>query len=136
MGVKTFAVIAAACAAAGAAAPSAAQDLRAPMTTFFMEVPLDARSPKEQAPNFGLQFQGSRPYQALRVDQKMFRLLPAIAGVEATWIIAGAVGVAAVASIAHKDKGTEQQLNQDKQLQQQQMQQQGQPSSGPCACVP
>ena len=117
MGVKSLAVIAAACAAAGVAAPGYAQELRAPMTTFFMEIPLDARSPKEQAPNFGLQFQGSRPYQTLRVDQNLFRFLPAIAGVEGTWIVAGAVGVVAVAGITHKDKGTSQQLQQDQQQQ-------------------
>ena len=129
MGVKSLAVIAAACAAAGVAAPGYAQELRAPMTTFFMEIPLDARSPKEQAPNFGLQLQGSRPYQTLRIDQKMFRFLPALAGVEATWIVAGAVGVVAVASIAHKDSGTSQQLQQ-----QQQQQAQDQPATGPCTC--
>lgn len=129
MGVKSLAVIAVACAAAGAAAPSHAQDFRAPMTTFFMEVPLDARSPKEQAPNFGLQFQGSRPYQTLRVDQKMFRFLPAIAGIEGTWLVAGAVGVVAVASISHKDSGTSQQLQQ-----QQQQQAQNQPPATPCTC--
>lgn len=129
MGIKSLAIIAAACAAAGAAAPSQAQDFRAPTTTFFMEIPLDARSPKEQAPNFGLQLQGSRPYETLRVDQRMFRFLPALAGVEATWIIAGAVGVVAVASISHKDSGTSQQLEQQKQ---QQMQQQ--PPGDPCVC--
>ena len=117
MGVRSLAVIAAACAAAGMAAPGYAQDLRAPMTTFFMEIPLDSRSPQEQAPNFGLQFQGSRPYQTLRLDQKMFRFLPAIAGVEATWIVAGAVGVVAVAAITRKDKGTSQQLQQQQQQQ-------------------
>jgi hypothetical protein len=129
MRIKSLAVIAAACAAAGAAGPGHAQDFRAPMTTFFMEIPLDARSPKEQAPNFGLQLQGSQPYQALRVDRNLFRLLPAVAGVEATWIIAGAVGVVAVASITHKDQGTSQQLEQQKQ---QQMQQQ--PPTTPCVC--
>jgi hypothetical protein len=132
MGVKSLAVIAAACAAAGVAAPGHAQDFRAPMTTFFMEIPLDARSPKAQAPNFGLQFQGSRPYPALRVDRNLFRFLPAIAGVEATWIVAGAVGVVAVASIAHKDPGTSQQLEQQKQQQMQQQTQQ--PPTDPCVC--
>lgn len=117
MGVRSLAVVAAACAAAGVAGPGHAQDFRAPMTTFFMEIPLDARSPGEQAPNFGLQFQGSRPYQTLRVDRKMFRFLPAVAGVEATWIVAGAVGVVAVASITRKDPGTSQQLQQQQQQQ-------------------
>lgn len=116
MGVKSLAVLAAAC-AAGLAAPCQAQELRAPMTTFFMEIPLDARSAREQRPNFGLQLQGSRAYQSLRVDRRMFELLPVLAGVEATWIVAGAVGVVAVASLAGKDKATSQHLDQDKQQQ-------------------
>jgi hypothetical protein len=90
------------------------------MTTFFMEIPLDVRSPAQQA-NFGLQLQGSRPYQSLRIDRKMFNLLPALAGIEATWVVAGAVGVVAVASIAHKDKGTTQQLEREKEQQRQQI---------------
>jgi hypothetical protein len=120
MGVRSLAVIATACAAAAFAAPCEAQELRAPMTTFFMEIPLDARAPAQHA-NFGLQLQGSRPYQSLRIDRKMFRFLPALAGIEATWVIAGAVGVVAVASIAHKDKGTTQQLEQQKEQQRQQI---------------
>lgn len=117
MGIKSLAVISAAC-AAGLAAPCPAQELRAPGTMFFMELPLDARSPAEQHPNFGLQLQGGRPYQTVRVDQRMFRLLPeAIAGIDTTWIVAGAVGVVAVASIAGKDKGTSQQLDAEKQQQ-------------------
>jgi hypothetical protein len=119
--------------------PAHAQDLRTPMTTFFMEIPLDARSAKEQAPNYGLQFQGSRPYQSVRIDRKLFNFLPAVAGIEGMWIVAGAVGVVAVASIAHQDKGTTQQLNQQKAQQQQvqqQQQQQQQQSHDPCVCVP
>jgi hypothetical protein len=115
MGIKSFAILAAACAAA--AVPCSAQEMRTPMTTFFMELPLDARSPREQMPNFGLQLQGSRPYQSLRIDQKTLNFLPALGGIEATWIVAGAVGVAAVASIAHKDKGTSQQMAEQKQQQ-------------------
>lgn len=116
MAIKSLAVLAAACAAA-LAAPCQAQELRAPMTMVFMEIPLDARSPKEQRPNFGLQLQGSRAYQSLRVDRRMFEFLPVIAGVEGTWILAGAVGLVAVASIAGKDSATSQQLAQQKQQQ-------------------
>lgn len=117
MGAKSLAMVAAAY-AVSLAAPCYSQEFRTPMTMFFMEVPLDARSPKELAPNFGLQLQGSRPYQSLRVDQRMlqsFNFLPA--GIEATWLVAGAVGVVAVAGIAHKDKGTEQQMDAQKQQQ-------------------
>ena len=119
MGVKSLTLVAAAC-AASLAAPCRAQELGAPMTMLFVEVPLAASSPSELRPNFGLQLQGSRPYQALRIDQRMFerfKLLPAVAGIEATWLIAGAVGVVAVASIGHKDKSTTQQLDQQKQQQ-------------------
>jgi hypothetical protein len=120
MGFKSLAVIASACALAGLAAPSEAQQLGAPITTFFMEIPLDARAPAQHA-NFGLQLQGSRPYQSLRIDRKLFRLLPSLAGIEATWVVAGAVAVVAVASIARKDKGTTQQLEQEKEQQRQQI---------------
>jgi hypothetical protein len=119
MGAKSLAMLAAAC-AASLTAPCSAQELRAPTTTFFMEIPLDARSPKEQLPNFGLQLQGSRPYQSVRVDQRTFqsfKFLPALGGIEPIWIVAGAVGVVAVASIAHQDKSTTQQLDAQKQQQ-------------------
>ena len=92
MGARSLAVIAATCAAA-VVAPGQAQELRTPSTMIFMEVPLDAKSPREQMPNFGLQLQGSRPYQSLRIDQRTlhsFNFLPD--GIEATWLVAGAVG--------------------------------------------
>jgi len=116
MGARSLAILAAAC-AASLAAPCLAQELRTPTTMFFMELPLGARTAKELAPNFGLQIQGSRPYEIVRIDRRMLGLFPALAGVEATWLVAGAVGVAAAAAIAHKDKGTAQQLDQEKQQQ-------------------
>src|SRR6266850_6471221 len=73
MVIKHLAVSAAAAAATLIAAPAFSQEFRAPMTTFFVAVPLDARSHKEFTPNFGLQFQGSRPYQAVRVDYQTFK---------------------------------------------------------------
>jgi hypothetical protein len=100
-----LAVLAAACAAA-LAAPCQAQELRAPTTLVFMEIPLDARSAKEQRPNFGLQLQGGRAYQSLRVDRKLFEFLPVLAGIEGASILAG------------KDGATSQQLAQQKQQQQ------------------
>jgi hypothetical protein len=121
MGARSLAVIAATCAAA-VVAPGQAQELRTPSTMIFMEVPLDARTVKEQMPNFGLQFQGSRPYQTLRLDQKMFRSYRpgfAFAGIEATYLVAGALGLVAVASVASKDGATTQQLTQAKAKQQQ-----------------
>lgn len=123
MGVKSLAVIAAAC-AGGVIAPAHAQEMRTPTTMVFMEIPLDAHTVREQMPNFGLLFQGSRPYQTLRLDQKMFRSFRyrpgfALAGIEATYLVAGALGLVAVASVASKDGATTQQLNQAKAKQQQ-----------------
>ena len=109
MGIKHIAVSAAAAAATLIAAPAFSQELRAPMTTFFVAIPLDASSHKEQAMNFGLQFQGMRPYQSVKVDYQTFKFLPAaIAAMEVKYIVAGAVAVGATVAIAKKDKGTSQ----------------------------
>ena len=107
MGIKHIAVSAAAAAATLIAAPAFSQELRAPMTTFFVAIPLDASSHKEQAMNFGLQFQGMRPYQSVKVDYQTFKFLPAaVAAMEVKYIVAGAVAVGAAVAVAHKDKKT------------------------------
>ena len=114
MGLKHIAVSAAAIAATLVAAPAFSQEFTTPMTKFFIAVPLDARNAKEQMPNFGLQFQGSRAYQTVTVDYNTFRLVPAaIAGaVEAKYIVAGALAVGAAVAVAKKDKGTSQSFQQ------------------------
>ena len=107
MGIKHIAVSAAAAAATLIAAPAFSQELRAPMTTFFVAIPLDASSHKEFTPNFGLQFQGMKPYQSVQVDYQTFKFLPAaLAAMEVKYIVAGAVAVGAAVAVAHKDKKT------------------------------
>jgi hypothetical protein len=107
MVIKHLAASAVAAAATLIAAPAFSQDMRAPMTTFFVSIPLDARTPKEQTPNFGLQFQGMKPYQAVQVDYQSFKFLPAvIAAMEVKYVVAGAVAIGAAAAVAHKDKKT------------------------------
>ena len=109
MGIKHIAVSAAAAAATLIAAPAFSQELRAPMTTFFVAIPLDASSHKEQAMNFGLQFQGMRPYQSVKVDYQTFKFLPgALAAMEVKYIVAGAVAVGAAVAVAKKDSKTSQ----------------------------
>jgi len=116
MGIKHLALSAAAAAATLIAAPAFSQELRAPMTTIFVAIPLDA---KEQMPNFGLQFQGMKPYQAVKVDYNSFKFLPgALAAMEIKYIVAGAVAIGAAAAVTHKDKKT------SASFQQQQAQQQ------------
>ena len=118
MRTQHFAV-AAAVAAAFVAAPAVSQEIaRAPMTTFFVSIPLDATTQKDAAPNFGLQFQGARPYQSVRVDYQTFRMLPAaLAAVEAKYIIAGAVALGAAVAVAKKDSKTSSNLAAQQQQQ-------------------
>jgi hypothetical protein len=109
MGIKHIAVSAAAAAATLIAAPAFSQELRAPMTSFFVAIPLDASTHKERAMNFGLQFQGMKPYQSVKVDYQTFKFLPAaIAAMEIKYIVAGAVAVGAAVAVSKKDKSTSQ----------------------------
>ena len=75
---------AAAATAALVAAPAMAQEIERPaITTFFISIPLDSRT---ATANFGVQFQGSRPYQFMKLDYRTFRDLPAaLAAVEAKY---------------------------------------------------
>jgi hypothetical protein len=115
----THLAVAAAVAAAFVAAPAMSQEInRAPMTTFFVTIPLDASTHKEATPNFGLQFQGSKAYQSVRVDYQTFRLLPAaIAALEVKYIVAGAVAVGAAVAVAKKDSKTSSNLQAQQQQQ-------------------
>ena len=118
MGIQHFA-FAAALAAAFVAAPAASQEIsRVPTTTFFISLPLDAATHKEAVPNFGLQFQGARPYQSVTVDYQTFRMLPAaLAAVEAKYIIVGAVALGAAVVVAKKDSSTSSNLAAQQQQQ-------------------
>ncbi len=118
MVIKHLAASAAAAAATLIAAPAFSQELVTPMTKFFVSIPLDASTKKDFTPNFGLQFQGSRPYQTMQVDYQSFKFLPAaIAAMEVKYIVAGAIAVGAAAAVAHKDKGTSQSFQQQQQAQ-------------------
>ena len=119
MGIKHFTALAA---AMMVAAPAAAfDDLRdtGPSTMFYLSIPLDARSAKEQMPAFGLQLRGQRAYETVRIDSRMFSFLP-LGGLEVKWLVAGGVAVAAAVAAGRKDKAQEQQFHQEQQLQQQQ----------------
>jgi hypothetical protein len=105
--------------AMAASAPAAAfDDLRdtGPSTMFYLSIPLDARSAKEQMPAFGLQLQGNRPYETVRIDSRMFGFLP-LGGLELKWVVAGGVAVAAAVAAGRKDKGQEQQFQAAQQQQ-------------------
>ncbi|HWI36540.1 MAG TPA: hypothetical protein VNU64_08805 [Burkholderiales bacterium] len=74
MGSRLLA-LAAAAAAGFVALPALSQDFERPATTtFFVSIPLDSRT---APPSFGVQFQGSRPYQFVKFDYQALRALPA-----------------------------------------------------------
>jgi hypothetical protein len=121
-------------------------------TMFFVSIPLDAKTPKEQAPAFGLTVRGSRDYQYITIDNRYVnRLLEdaAIGGIGAQWLIVGGIAAVAAVAVGSKDKSSttqQQQLQQTAAVQQAAVvqQQQGQQSpSGqapapvdPCVCPP
>ena len=116
--IKQLAVSAAAAAATLLAAPANSQELATPMTKFFVSIPLDAPSKKETGFNFGLQFQGSRPYQTVQLDYQTYKFLPAaIAALEVKYVVAGAVAIGAVAAVARRDKGVSERFAQEQQAQ-------------------
>jgi hypothetical protein len=97
-------------------APCMAWDAREaaqPATFFYFKVPLDVATKKEQVPYFGFAIQGRREWQSLNLDTRMLNFveLGALA-LDAKWIIAGGVAVAGVAVASRKDKGVQQQYQQ------------------------
>ena len=79
---------------------------------FFFSIPLDAKTPKQQTPAFGLSFQGERAYQRVTVDTRMFERLrahglrPGSKPSRPKWIIAGVVAAGAGVAVASKSKKT------------------------------
>ena len=109
MGVKP-ATVAAFVAAAFVSAPSNADDfnqpqLNAPTTMFYVSIPLGARTAKESAVSYGLALQGKRQYETVMIDSRMFNFAEGLlGGIEAKWIIAGALVAGAGAYAVSQDK--------------------------------
>src|SRR6185295_13121220 len=109
-----------------AATPAVAGDTfsdQAPGVMFFFSIPLDAKTPKQQAPALGLSFQGQRPYERVTIDTRMFEGMDRfgfgpLAALEAKWIIAGVVAAGAGVAVASKDKKTSQSYQEQQQQQQ------------------
>ena len=92
-----------------ACAPAAAQEIGGPNTTMFtVRVPLGGTGAAERQPVFGLMLQGSRAYEAVYLDTRMFRFLP-LGGLEVKWLVAGGVAVAAAAAVHSRGKDREEQ---------------------------
>jgi hypothetical protein len=107
---------------------SFAQELRpgAPSVLYYMSIPLDADTRKDKEPIVGFALQGSRAYQAVRFDTRMMSFFGT--GLEAKWILAGAVAAGGAVAVSRKDKSVSQQQQQQAQAQAKQQQ--------PCAVKP
>lgn len=104
-----------------------------PSTMFYVSIPLDSGlARKDRVPVYGLQLQGRREYETVRIDTKLLNLLPGAEAFEARWIIAGVVAAGAAVALASKDSGTAQTLHAQQAQTQQQQQQQRQQQQQPC----
>jgi hypothetical protein len=113
--------LAAAAAVLAFATPSVAFDVRevGASTMFYISIPLDYRlSRKEQQWTAGLQLQGKREYQAIRIDSTMLNFM-SLNDIDAKWMIAGLVAAGAAVAIGSKDKATTSSLQQQQTQQQQ-----------------
>jgi hypothetical protein len=109
MGVKPAAV-AALVASAVVSVPSNADEINpqsqisTPLTMFYVSLPLGGSTAKERAPAYGFALQGKRQYETVRVDTRTLNAFEGlIAGIEAKWVIAGAVVVGAGAYAVSKN---------------------------------
>lgn len=109
-----FRKLAAAAAMLAAATPAAAADPGdQALTMFYISIPLDVRPSRkaEQQWSAGLQIQGRRDYQAMRIDSTMLNAF-SLNDIDAKWMIAGLVTVGAAAAVATKDKKATNELQQ------------------------
>jgi hypothetical protein len=129
----TLKKLAAATAILAFATPSLAFDARdtGASTIFYISIPLDTPPGyKGERWSAGLQLQGKREYQAVRIDSAMLNFM-SLNDIPAKWMIAGIVAAGAAAAIGGKDKSTTSSLQQQ-QTQNEQQQQTGGGGTGGC----
>jgi hypothetical protein len=123
MAVKPAAV-AALVAAAFVSATSRADDilnsqLTTPMTMFYVNIPLGGGTARQTAPSYGLAIQGRKQSETVLIDTRMFTFAEGLlAGVEAKWLIAGALAVGGGVYMATKDKDRSNNYNNNQNNQQ------------------
>src|SRR5688500_16978820 len=121
---------------------AALEPLRAePHTMFFIKVPLDGRSPREQMASWGFSVRGSKEYQVFSVDNHAMRSFAQMGLIESKFLIVGAVvaaGAVVVASSGSKSAAQQQQQQQEAAAQQAAQQQRtaSQPPAAPCSQKP
>jgi hypothetical protein len=130
MKAKILALLFLACTASIASA----QEMRpgVPSVLYFVSIPLDGITRKDNEPVVGFALQGSRPFQAVRFDSRMMNFLGT--GLEAKWLLAGAIAAGGAVAVSRKDKSVTQQQQQQQQAQQQEQARQAQPCPKVPAC--
>lgn len=101
-------------AAAFISTPAGAQDIanyQGPGIKFYYSIPLDARTPKQAMPVFGMQMRGERAYETVNFDNRLVNNFLA-GGIGAGWIIAGVAAAGVTAAVASNKKGAEKQQQQ------------------------
>src|SRR5262249_54431795 len=116
--LMVFRNLAVATALAAAGTPAAALDpgeqvgLTSALTMFYISIPLDSRpSRKAEQLSVGLQIQGKRDYQAVRIDSTMLNAF-SLNDIDAKWMVGGLVTLGAIAAVSYKDRKTTSQLQQ------------------------
>jgi hypothetical protein len=87
-------------------APLGAQELQdsIPTTMFYVSIPLGGATVRERMPSYGLAWKGRKQYETVYLDSKMLGFAP-LAAIEAKWLIAGGLAVAAGVYVSQKDDG-------------------------------
>ena len=89
-----------------ASAPAGAQEFQdsIPTTMFYVSVPLGGATLRERMPSYGLAWKGRKQHETVYLDSRtMHHFAGALAGLEAKWLIAGALAVGAGVYVSRKD---------------------------------
>jgi len=132
MGVRQLTLFAAALIAS---APAHSQEPQiqntVPATMFYVSIPIGVTTAKERTFTYGLALQGKRQYETVYLDSRTFKAFEGVlAGIEAKWLIAGALAVGGGIYMSRKDD--RRQDNYQSSQNQQQQQQNNAPPPPPC----
>jgi hypothetical protein len=89
-----------------ATAPAGAQEIQdsIPTTMFYISIPLGGATVRERMPSYGLAWKGKKQFETVTLDSRMLGFNP-LAAIEAKWLIAGGLAVAAGVYVSRKDDG-------------------------------
>jgi hypothetical protein len=102
-------------AAAFISTPAGAQDIanyQGPGIKFYYSIPLDARSPKQAAPTFGMQMRGERAYETVNFDNRLVNNFLAGGGYAGNDPAGPDAAAGVTTAIAANKKGSQQQQQQ------------------------